>query len=224
MAAEKEYTDEQLNYYRICRVTNDILTEGLREIFKQEWDTRYGTALGEWKDDPSNGKAFYNKESRENKEREENARMLSTMIRGNRAEWDLSMLFYAILYSDCIYSLNSVVRRHVNNLRKFRNHDFAHMSKGQLSKSHFKSAIGKVCAAFQALGLSTAEIQQVSSQKTFPTKELRTALEENKDLKKDLDKKKERKRGPYRSAEEDRESTPGSGRSADGNRRTTTGS
>ena len=163
MAAEKEYTDEQLNYYRICRVTNDILTEGLREIFKQEWDMRYGTTLGEWKDDPSNGKAFYNKESRENKEREENARMLSTMIRGNRAEWDLSMLFYAILYSDCIYSLNSVVRRHVNNLRIFRNHDFAHMSKGQLSKSHFKSAIGKVCTAFQALGLSTAEIQQISN-------------------------------------------------------------
>ena len=190
MAAAKEYTDQQLNYYRICRVTNDILTEGLREIFKQEWDTRYGTTLGEWKDDHSNGKAFYNKESRENKERKENARMLSTMIRGNRAEWDLSMLFYAILYSDCIYSLNSVVRRHVNNLRKFRNHDFAHMSTGELSKSDFNSAISKVCAAFRALGLSTAEIQQISNQKTFPTKELRAVLEENKDLKKDLDKKK----------------------------------
>ena len=51
MAAAIEYTDEQLNYYKICHVTTDILTEGLRKIFKHEWDSRYGTTLGEWKDD-----------------------------------------------------------------------------------------------------------------------------------------------------------------------------
>ena len=45
MAAAKEYTDEQLNYFKICHVTTDILTEGLRIIFKQEWDSRYKTTL-----------------------------------------------------------------------------------------------------------------------------------------------------------------------------------
>ena len=49
MAAAKEYSDEQLNYYRICHVTTDILTEGLRTIFKQEWDGRYRTTLGNGK-------------------------------------------------------------------------------------------------------------------------------------------------------------------------------
>ena len=155
MASAKEYTDEQLNYFKICHVATDILTEGLRIIFKQEWDSRYRTTFGEWKDDPSNGKDFYSKESPRNQRR--NKHMLSTMIKGNRAEWDSTMLFYAILFADCIDSLNRVVRTHVNNLRKFRN-EFAHMQKGQLSELDYKIAISKVSAAFQALDLSTVEI------------------------------------------------------------------
>ena len=184
MTAAKEYTDEQLNYFKICHITTDILTEGLRTIFKQEWDMRFGAALGEWKDDPSNGKDFYNVESPRNQRR--NKHMLSTMIKGNRAEWDSTMLFYAILYSDCIYNLNAVVRTNVDDLRKFRNEEFAHMPQGQLSELDFKIAIGKVSAAFQALGLSTIEIRQITNQKTFPTEELRDVLDKVKHLKKDL--------------------------------------
>ncbi|CAH3127574.1 unnamed protein product [Pocillopora meandrina] len=187
MAVAKEYTDEQLNYYKICHVTTDILTAGLRTIFKQEWDSRYGATLGEWKDDPSNGKDFYSKESPRNQRR--NKHMLSTMIKGNRAEWDSTMLFYAILYSDCIYNLNAVVRTNVDDLRKFRNEEFAHMPQGQLSELEFKNAIGKVFAAFQALGLSTVEIQEITNQKTFPTEEVRDLLDKVKALKKDLDRK-----------------------------------
>ena len=184
MTAAKEYTDEQLNYFKICHITTDILTKGLRTIFKQEWDMRFGTALGEWKDDPSNGKDFYNVESPRNQRR--NKHMLSTMIKGNRAKWDSTMLFYAILYSDCIYNLNAVVRTNVDDLRKFRNEEFAHMPQGQLSELDFKIAIGKVFAAFQALGLSTVEIQEITNQKTFPTEELRDLLDKVKALKKDL--------------------------------------
>ena len=184
MAAAKEYTDEQLNYYKICHVTTDILTEGLRKIFKQEWDSRYGTTLGEWKDDPSNGKDFYSNESPRNQRR--NKHMLLTIIKGNRVEWDSTMLFYAILYSDCIYNLNALVKTNVDDLRKFRNEEFAHMPQGQLSELDFKIAIGKVFAAFQALGLSTVEIQEITNQKTFPTEEVRDLLDKVKALKKDL--------------------------------------
>ena len=184
MAAAKEYTDEQLNYFKICHVTTDILTEGLRIIFKQEWDIRYRTTLGEWKDDPSNGKDFYSRESPKNQMR--NKHMLSTMIKGNRAEWDCTMLFYAILYSDCIFSLNAVVRKNINDLRKFRIEKFSRVPQGQLSELDFKIAIGKVFAAFQALGLSTVEIQEITNQKTFPTEELRDLLDKVKALKKDL--------------------------------------
>ena len=185
MTAAKEYTDEQLNYFKICHVATDILTEGLRIIFKQEWDSRYRTTFGEWKDDPSNGKDFYSNESPKNQRR--NKHMLSTMIRGTRAEWDCTMLFYAILYSDCIYNLNAVVRTNVDDLRKFRIEKLSRMPQGQLSELDFKIAIGKVFAAFQALGLSTVEIQEITNQKTFPTEELRDLLDKVKALKKDLD-------------------------------------
>ena len=99
MALSIEYTKQQLNYFRICYVITDILAEGLREVFKREWDNEYkSTSLGEWKDLGQNGKDFYNGESLRNQRR--NARHLATMINGNRAEWDCTVLFYAILYSD----------------------------------------------------------------------------------------------------------------------------
>ena len=95
-----EYTNEQLNYFRVCYVTSDIIVASLREIFKQEWDNQYRSTKGEWKDEPQNGIDFYNGESPPNQRR--NARLLSTMKKGNRKEWDCTMLFYAILFSDSV--------------------------------------------------------------------------------------------------------------------------
>ena len=184
MAAAMEYTEEQLNYYRICYVTTDVLTEGLRTIFKQEWDNRYKTTLGEWKDEPRNGMDFYNGESPRNQRR--NAHL---MVNGDRAEWDCTMLFYAILFSDCIHGLNPVVKSNVDDLRKFRNEEFAHMPKGHLSDPDFQIAIGKVHAAFQGLGLSTLKIQEISNQRSFPTEELRSVLKKVDDLKQKLQEK-----------------------------------
>ena len=103
MALSKEYTKEQLNYFRICHVTTDILAEGLREVFKREWDNQYkSTTLGEWKDVAQNGTDFYNGESPRNQRR--NTHLLATMINGNRVGWDCTMLFYAILYSCLLYT------------------------------------------------------------------------------------------------------------------------
>ncbi|KAL9966158.1 hypothetical protein ACROYT_G024184 [Oculina patagonica] len=186
MAAAMEYSEEQLNYNRICYVTTDVLAEGLRTIFKQEWDNRFKTTLGEWKDEPRNGMDFYNGESPRNQRR--NAHLLATMINGDRAEWDCTMLFYAILFSDCIHSLNPVVKSNVDNLRKFRNEEFAHMPKGHLSDPDFQLAIGKVHTAFQGLGLSSLKIQQISNQRSFPTEELRGVLKKVDDLKQSQEK------------------------------------
>ena len=177
MATGLEYTEEQLNYYRICCITTDELTDALRSIFKQEWDNRYATTLGEWKDEAKNGQDFKNRESPRNQAR--NKELLATMINGNRAEWDCTMLFYAILYSDCIgRGLNSVVWSNVDDLRKFRNEVFAHLPQGQISETKFQSAIAKVQGAFQALGLSTAKIEEIRNQANFPTSHLNKVLKE----------------------------------------------
>ena len=185
MASLNEYTDEQLNYYRICCVTTDILAEGLREIFKQEWDKLYKTTTGEWKDEPRNGMDLYNGESPRNQKR--NAHLLATMKNGNRREWDCTMLFYAILFSDCVGSgLSALVRKNVNDLRKFRNEEFAHMPQGSLPEIDFQNAISKVDVAFQALSLPTVKIQDLKCQKTFPTKDLTKVLKEVDNLKQEV--------------------------------------
>ena len=181
MAAAVEYSEEQLNYYRICNVTTDILADGLRTIFKQEWDNRYTATKGDWKDEPRNGLDFWNGESPRNQRR--NARLWTTMINGNRAEWDCTMLFYAILYSDCIHCLNPVVQSNVDDLRKFRNEEFAHMPQGHLTDAEFQNAISKVEVAFQALGLPIAKTQEIRNQIIFPTKELTEVLKKVDDLK-----------------------------------------
>ena len=190
MATATEFSDEQLNYFRICFITTDVLAEGLRTIFKQEWDNRYRTTLGEWKDEPRNGLDFYNGESPRNQRR--NAKLLATMINGNRAEWDCTMLFYAILYSDCIgNSVNAVVKSNVDDLRTFRNEEFAHISRGDLSDPEFNNAITRVDVAFQAIGLSTLRIKEIRNQGGFPTEELTKILKNVDDLHQELQEKEE---------------------------------
>ncbi|KAJ7350953.1 hypothetical protein OS493_037640 [Desmophyllum pertusum] len=63
------------------------------------------------------------------------------------------------------------------------------MPQGQLSDLDFKSAVGKVDVAFQALGLSTVQIQDITKQTTFPTDELKDVLKKVEDLKKELSEK-----------------------------------
>ncbi|XP_067053049.1 uncharacterized protein [Acropora muricata] len=185
MATGSEYTEEQLRYYRICCITTDELTNGLRTIFKQEWDNRYKTTLGEWKDEPKNGQDFKNGECARNQAR--NQELLATMVNGNRAEWDCTMLFYAILFSDCVgRGLNAVVRSNVDDLRKFRNEVFAHLPRGHISEPKFQSAIARVQSAFQALGLSTVKIQEIRNQENFPTTHLSKVLKEVDKLKQEV--------------------------------------
>ena len=181
------YTEEQLNYFRICHIVTDILPQGLRLVFKQEWDSRYKATLGEWNDTPKNGLDFKNGESPAKQTR--NARLLATMIKGNREEWDCTMLFYAILYSDSIYGLKALIQSNVDDLREFRNEDFAHMPQGKLSELKFRVAVRKVEIAFKQLGLSTVDIQTVSKQKSFPTDELQNVMKNVQKLIQDLQKK-----------------------------------
>ena len=167
--ASKVYSEEQLNYFRVCHIATDILPPALRLLFKQEWDNRYKATYGEWKDTPQNGLDFKNGESPAKQRK--NAPLLATMANGDRAEWDCTMLFYAILFSDSIQGLSPLIKTNVDDLRKFRNEYFAHMTKGQLSNQNSSNIVAKVETAFRALGLSTAAIQTVSKQESFPTDE-----------------------------------------------------
>ena len=184
--ASKVYTEEELNYFRICHIATNMLPKALRFLFKQEWDNRYKATLGEWKDSPQNGQDFKNGECPGNQRK--NARLLATMVNGDRAQWECTMLFYAILYSDSIagHGLSPLIKINVDDLRKFRNEDYAHMTEGQFSNADFKITVAKVETAFRALGLSAVEIQTVSKQTTFPTDELQNVKTSNQKLTQDL--------------------------------------
>ena len=169
MASSLTFNEEQLNYFKVCLIVSDELTGGLREIFKREWDNRYKATLGEWKDERKNGMDFLNGESLRTRKR--NVTLLTTIINGNRAEWDCTMLFYAILYSDCIYSLNPVVRSNVDGLRRFRNDKFSHNPRGYLSSVDFQKAILDISTAFHALGLPTLNIREIANKTILLTEE-----------------------------------------------------
>ncbi|PFX15828.1 Nephrocystin-3 [Stylophora pistillata] len=163
------YIEEQLNYFRICYIVTTILTPALRSIFKQEWDRLYPS--GEWNDTPKNGQDFYNKESTGSQKL--TARLLSKIKQGNSAEWDCTTFFSVLLHSNSISrGLSPVVCAHVDDLRRFRNEEFAHMPRGQLSVEAFILTVDRVETAFQGLGLSAVKIQEIRKQRSFPTEEL----------------------------------------------------
>jgi len=166
-----EYTAEQLNYFRICFIAFNLVPDGLRKIFKQEWDFLYKTTpFGEWKDTSKNGLDFDNNESK--RSRAKNARFLASIQNGDTAEWDCSCLFFAILYSDSIgASLSPAIYKDVDDLRQVRN-DIAHISEAKLNEVDFKNYVGRVLFAFNSLGLPFSEIEEVKNQTTFPTAEV----------------------------------------------------
>ena len=176
MASSLTFTEEHFNYLKVCLIATDELTEGPRQIFKRERDNRYKATLGEWKDKPKNGMDFWNGESCRKTRR--HANLWKTIINGNRAEWDCTMLFYAILFSDGIHSLNPVVRSNVDDLRRFRNEQFSHNPRGYLSSVDFQKAILDISTAFHALGLPTLNIREIANKTILLSEESGNVLKE----------------------------------------------
>ncbi|KAL9958275.1 hypothetical protein ACROYT_G035271 [Oculina patagonica] len=181
-----EYSPEQLSYFRICYVAFNLVPEGLRKIFRQEWNFRYtATSHGKWKEAPKNGLDFYNNEGK--KSRSKNCRYLTTIQNGNTAEWDCSCLFFAILFSDSIgTTLSAVIRKEVDDLRQFRN-DIAHICEAKLSDADFQNYMARVLQSFNSLGLPINDIENVRNQRSFPTAEVESLKKQVDDLKTELD-------------------------------------
>ena len=173
--ATAEYSNEQLNYFKLCHIITDEVAGSLRLFFKKEWNRLYQRTFGEWKDLPKNGWDFWDGESLNNRER--HAEELAIMVNGNTAEWDCTKLFYAIRYSDCIgWSLKPDRVEALEKLRKARNNFYAHIPLGKIEGTKFKDIIEQIKDALQAIGLSRKRIQMVCNQESFPTEELNNVL------------------------------------------------
>ena len=180
-----EYSQKQLNYFRLCYIAFDLVPVGLRQIFKNEWDFLYkGTLIGEWKDTAQNGLDFYNKESK--KSRKKNRRCLATIQNGNTGEWDCTCLFFAALYSASIgNTLSPAIRKEVDDIRQVRN-ELAHITEAKLTDANFQASVDRVVNAFTSLGLDITEIRAIKNQTTFPTKEVEKIKKQARDLQAEL--------------------------------------
>ena len=182
MAPYLKYSEERMNYSRLVQVVTHVVTEGLREIFKQEWDNRYKIDLGEWKDTPDDGKNFCTILRRQ--PRGINHYLLKTIEKGNRAEWDCSMLCYAILNCDSPDNRNLRIKSNVGDLRDLRN-ELVHWPTVEISNEYFRTKISKIKNAFHELGLREPEIP--GPEIGFSPEEFIAALEELGDIKKKVE-------------------------------------
>ena len=163
----------------MCYLVSDVVTKGLRTMFKREWDIRFKETLGEWMDTPTNGRDFYWNESLRN--RKKNAHFLATMWDGNTEEWDITMLCYAIMYSDSIgSSLSPAILSQVHVLRNVRK-ETMNSSRASLSVAKLQDIVQKVQFAFESLGLSTQPVQDLEKQ-TFQFEPREGSYDEKKQL------------------------------------------
>ena len=182
-----EYSAEELNYFRMCHIAVKLLPEGLRKIFKQEWDFRYSTtSYGPWLDTARNGNDFYYEETKRKKTKM-NGRFLNIIQNGNSSEWDCSCLFSVFLVSNAIGStLSPVICAAVDDLRLVRN-DVAHITNDELKDAEFQAYVTRVLNAFTSLGLPVCAIEDVKNQSGFPTEEVKDLKKRIDDLKTELD-------------------------------------
>ena len=174
--SDKEYSLEELNYFRVCYITTNIIRDGLQTVFKQEWDRVY-KRFGKWKDTARNGQDFFNMESR--KSRKRNKRLLNIIQRGNTSEWDCTCFFFALLHSDSFGpALSPTVASNVDDLRVFRNAFFGHYSEASILEADFQTNVQLVTNSFTALHLDTKDLQRIINQKSFPTGELQKLREQ----------------------------------------------
>ena len=153
-------------------------------IFKREWDIRFKKTLGEWMDRPTNGRDFYLMESPRNQRR--HAHLPATIINGNTEEWDITMLCYAILFSDSIgSSLSSAIRSQVDVLRNVRIM-IMNTSRASLSVAKLQDIVQKVQFAFESLGLSTRPVQDLKEQ-TFQFEPVEGSYVEKQQLEKQVE-------------------------------------
>ena len=139
-----EYSSEELNYFRMCHIAVKLLPEGLRKIFKQEWDFRYSTtSYGPLLDTARNGNDFYYEETKR-KKTTMNGRFLNIIQNCNSSEWDCSCLFSVFLVSNAIGStLGPLIHAAVDDLRLVRN-DVAHINNDELKDAAFQAYVTRV--------------------------------------------------------------------------------
>ncbi|KAJ7376409.1 hypothetical protein OS493_034686 [Desmophyllum pertusum] len=177
MSVDRVFTLEELNYFRVCYITANIIRDGLQSVFKTRMGQSTWMEAGSMAGHCQNGQDFFNMESPRG--RNKNKRYLNTIQNGDTSEWDCACLFFAILFSDSLGPLLiPTVASNVDYLRDFRNGVFAHLAQASVLEADFQANVQLVSNAFTALHLDTKDLQTISNKGSFPTGELQKLQEQ----------------------------------------------
>ncbi len=156
--------EEEQNYICLEKIVNDVVSKGLRKVFKQEWNYRYQATFGAWDDTNVSGQQLFHMEK--TRSRPSKNVYQAKFQHGDTNQWDCSVLFDAILYSNSISkaSFNPITQSEVNNLRQIRN-EIKHIEEGKLSNSDFQSLTTRVENALASLRLPVNEINRIKFQR-----------------------------------------------------------
>ena len=190
-------SEESRNYICMRKIVTDVVSEGLRIVFKREWNSRYQASLGAWDDTTASGAQLYHSEKA--RKRPNMKDYQSNFQHGETNRWDCSVLFDAILYSNSIGStLNPIMKTEVDKLRIIRNKIMHPHGEATLTDLEFQNMTSDVENSFKALSLPNDNITSIKSKrnrhKSFqilppkPTHEVVYRSEKINEIKQDLQK------------------------------------
>ena len=196
MSAIPWESEERRNYICMDYIVTNVASKELRKIFVQEWNSRYQASFGKWDDTNVSGNQLFHREK--SRARPNKNTLQSKFQHGDTNEWDGTVLFDAILYSDSIgASLNPTIKTEVDNLRKLRN-EIKHNSEGKLDDIDFQSLTTRVENSFKALGLPIKETERIKIERNLyksfkvlppkPTHEIVHRSDMIQEIKQDLEK------------------------------------
>ena len=165
MADQPWESEENRNLIYMHNIITNAISKGLRNVFKSEWDTRYQASFGAWDDTNASGVQLFH---RENSRIRPNKNVYQSKFQhGNTNQWDCSVLFDAILYSNSIGSaLNPKIKTEVDKLRIIRN-KIMHTDKSMLTDAEFQTMISDIENSFIALSLPIDDITCIKSKRNL---------------------------------------------------------
>ncbi|CAB4025405.1 Nephrocystin-3, partial [Paramuricea clavata] len=187
--------EEKRNYICMQNIIIDVVSEGLRKVFKNEWNVRYQASFGAWDDTSVSGLQLFNRENA--RSRPFKNMYQAKFQHGDTNQWDCTVLFDAILYSNAIgkSSLKPAIKTEVDNIRSMRN-KIMHAEETTLSDADFQTMISDLEKAFKALSVPINDITQMKMKRNLyksfkvlpskPTHEVVYRSEKVKDIQQEL--------------------------------------
>ena len=190
-------SEEGRNYICVRSMLTDVVSEELRKYFKREWNTRYQARFGAWDDTSVSGLQLFHAEK--TRARPSKKMLQSKFQDGDTNQWDCTVLFDAIRFSNSIgSSLTPAIKTALDNLRDIRNKKLGHIIKATFSDAEFETIVNDIEDAFKTLGIPIHDLTQIRNKRNLyksfhvlspkPTHEVVYRTEKIDGIKQDLEK------------------------------------